>query len=117
MDPLTHVRAICLRLPESSERLSHGSPSFFVRAKTVFTSYVDGGHHSPGPALWCPAPDGVQDELVDAEPERFFIPPYVGHRGWIGVRLDIDPDWGEIDAIIRDGYRRVAPKKLSAQLD
>ncbi|MFE3443285.1 MmcQ/YjbR family DNA-binding protein [Nocardia sp. NPDC059180] len=117
MDTLTRVRASCLRLPEAGERMSHGSPTFFVRAKKSFAVYVDGGYHEPGPTLWCPAPEGVQEELIDTEPERFFVPPYVGHSGWIGVRLDVDADWDEIDAIIRDGYRRVAPKKLVAQLD
>ena len=67
--------------------------------------------------MWCPAPPGVQEQLVDDEPERFFRPAYVGHRGWIGVHLDVDPDWGEVDAIIRDAYRLVAPKTLARQLD
>jgi hypothetical protein len=117
MDPLARIRAICLRLPESSERLSHGFPNFFVRAKTVFTMYSEDAYREPGATIWCPAPEGIQAELVDAEPERFFVPPYVGHRGWIGIRLDVDPDWDEITNIIRDAYRRVAPQKLAAQLD
>ncbi|MFI9511352.1 MmcQ/YjbR family DNA-binding protein [Nocardia sp. NPDC052566] len=117
MEPLTRVRAICLALPESSERLSHGSPTFFVRTKTSFVKFIDGGYDEPGPTMWCPAPPGVQAELVDAEPERFYIPPYVGHSGWIGVRLDVEPDWDEIAEIIRDAYRKVAPKKLSASVD
>ncbi|MFI9404554.1 MmcQ/YjbR family DNA-binding protein [Nocardia sp. NPDC052316] len=117
MDPLTRIRAICLALPECSERLSHGCPTFFVRQKTSFVKYIDGGYDEPGPTIWCPAPEGVQAELVDAEPERFFVPPYVGHSGWIGVRLDIDPDWGEFTEIIHDAYRKVAPRKLVAELD
>ncbi|MFD0361185.1 MmcQ/YjbR family DNA-binding protein [Nocardia sp. GCM10030253] len=117
MGPLMRIRAICLDFPESSERLSHGFPNFFVRTKTVFTMYSENAYREQGATIWCPAPDGVQAELVDAEPERFFVPPYVGHRGWIGVRLDVDPDWTEIAEIIRDAYRKVAPKKLSAQLD
>lgn len=117
MDPLARTRKICLALPEASERLSHGTPTFFVRAKTVFTMYTEDAYDEPGPALWVPAPDGVQGELIDAEPARFFRPPYVGHRGWIGVRLDVEPDWGEIEEIIRDGYRKVAPKRLSALVD
>ena len=60
---------------------------------------------------------GCRDELVDEEPERFFVPPYVGHRGWIGVRLDVDVDWEEIRGIATDAYRAVAPKKLLAELD
>ncbi|WP_345495841.1 MmcQ/YjbR family DNA-binding protein [Nocardia callitridis] len=117
MDPLTRVRKACLRLPETGERLSHGAPTFFVRAKTSFAKYVEGSHNEAGPTIWCPAPPGVQGEVVDAEPHRFFVPPYVGPSGWIGVRLDVDPDWAEVTAIIRDAYRMKAPKKLSAQLD
>ncbi len=75
------------------------------------------GEDEAGIALWCKAPDGVQAEVVDREPERFFIPPYVGHRGWIGLRLDIDLDWDEVDFILRDAYRLVAPKKLVKELD
>ncbi|WP_280388148.1 MmcQ/YjbR family DNA-binding protein [Nocardia wallacei] len=117
MDPLPRLREICLALPESSERLSHGCPTFFVRGKKVFTMYTLAAYDEPGPAIWCPASLGAQDELVDAEPERFFVPPYVGHRGWVGVRLDVDLDWTEIEGIVRDAFRLVAPKKLVARLD
>ena len=68
-------------------------------------------------ALWCPAAPGVQEAMVTEEPERFFRPPYVGPSGWLGVRLDIDPDWDEIAGIIEDSYRKVAPKRLAALLD
>ncbi len=68
-------------------------------------------------ALWCAAPPGVQDELVEQEPDRFFVPPYVGHRGWIGVRVDIDPDWEEVAQILEQAYRLVAPKPLVELLD
>ena len=64
-----------------------------------------------------PPPPGVQGSLVDEESERFFVPPYVGHRGWLGVRLDVDVDWGEIGGVVEDGYRHVAPKRLVAELD
>ncbi|MBF6225344.1 MmcQ/YjbR family DNA-binding protein [Nocardia abscessus] len=117
MDPLARIRAICLELPESIERPSHGSPTFFVRTKTVFTYYLEDGHREPGATIWCPAPVGVQAELIASEAARFFVPPYVGHRGWIGVRLDIAPDWDEVAEIVQDGYRLVAPKRLSALLD
>lgn len=116
-DPLTEVRRICLSLPEVTERPSHGSPTFFVRDKTTFVMYLDDHHGDGRLALWCPAPPGVQEQLVELEPERFFRPPYVGHRGWIGVRLDVDPDWVEIEAICVEAYRRVAPKRLVAMLD
>jgi len=103
--------------PEINERLSHGTPSFFIRDKKVLCSIWDHHHADDRLALWCAAPPGVQAELVDREPERFFVPKYVGHRGWIGLRLDVDVDWNEVDAILRDAYRLVAPKTLVKQLD
>ena len=116
-DALTQVRSICLALPETTERLSHGAPSFFVRGKKTFVMYLD-DHHSDGRlALWCPAPPDVQRALVAEEPGRFFVPPYVGGRGWLGVRLDVDVDWGEVTGIVKDAYRMAAPKRLVAVLD
>ncbi len=114
---LARLRALAQRLPEVNERPSHGTPSFFVRDKKVLVSIWDGHHDDDRLCLWCAAPPGVQAELVDREPERFFVPPYVGHRGWIGVDLGVDVDWDEIDAILRDAYRCVAPKTLVKQLD
>lgn len=114
---LERVRAICAGLPEVSERLSHGSPSFFIRDKKTLCNVHDHHHGAHGVALWCPAPPGVQEQLVEDEPDRFFRPPYVGHRGWIGVRLDVEPDWSEVAGIITDAYRLVAPKTLARQLD
>jgi len=116
-DPLTRVREICLALPESSERLSHGSPSFFIREKKTFTMFRDDHHGSGRVAIWCPAPSGVQEQMVEAEPERFFSPPYVGGRGWLGVHLDIEPDWGEVAGIVEEAFRHVAPKTVLRQLD
>ena len=116
-DPVERLRAICLALPEVSERNSHGEPAWFVRTKATLATLDDHHHGADHLAVWCAAPPGVQSELVASEPERFFRPPYVGHRGWLGVRIDRDPDWGEVDAIVRDAYRQVAPKKLVARLD
>jgi hypothetical protein len=114
---LERIRRISLALPEATERLSHGSPSFFVRDKKVFVMFIERHrHHQPGLAIWCKAADGVQAELVDAEPHRFFKPPYVGPSGWIGVRLDVEVDWAEVEAIVTDSYRLIAPKRLSALL-
>jgi hypothetical protein len=110
------LRAICMALPEATERLSHGEPTWFVRDKKVFASLDDHHHGADHLALWCPAPPGVQAELVEQEPRRFFRPPYVGGRGWLGVRIDRDPDWNEVDRIVRDAYRLVAPKKLADAL-
>ena len=117
-DRLSRLRAICLSFPEVTERPSHSAPTFFVRDKKSFVMlWADGHHQNQLPHLWCAAPAGVQEELVETEPARFFRPPYVGHRGWLGVRLDGKVDWTEIDEICRDAYRVIAPKTLVAQLD
>jgi hypothetical protein len=109
---LTRIRKICLGLPEATERLSNGAPTFFVRGKRAFTMVLS-NHHGDGRfAIWCAAPDGMQMLLVETDPERFFVPPYVGHRGWLGVRLDRGLDWGELAGIVEDAYAEVAPPKL-----
>jgi hypothetical protein len=109
---LGKLRALCLALPETSERLSHGAPTFFVREKRSFVMVLT-NHHGDGRfALWCAAPDGMQKMLVEADGERFFVPPYVGHRGWLGVRLDRGIHWDELAGIVEDAYAEVAPAKL-----
>jgi hypothetical protein len=109
---LTRVREICLGLPETTERLSHGAPTFFVRDKRPFVMVLT-DHHGDGRfAIWCAAGEGVQGMLVGAEPDRFFVPPYVGHRGWLGVRLDRGVEWDELAGIAEDAYAEVAPAKL-----
>jgi hypothetical protein len=109
---LARLREICLALPETSERLSHGAPTFFVRDKRAFVMVMT-DHHGDGRfALWCAAPEGMQRMLVEADAERFFVPPYVGHRGWLGVRLDRGINWDEIAGIAEDAYASVAPRKL-----
>ena len=117
IDALEAVRALCLALPETTERPSHGSPAFFIRGKTTFVMFLDDHHGDGRLAIWCAAPIGVQPTLVGEEPERFFVPPYVGGRGWLGVRLDVDVDWAEVAGIVEDAYRMVAPKQLLAILD
>jgi hypothetical protein len=114
---LARVRAACLALPEVVERLSHGAPSFFVRGKKTFVMFLDDHHGDGRLALWCAAPAGAQADQVAEDPQRFFVPPYVGGRGWLGVRLDLDPDWDEVEAICAEAYRTVAPKRLVQQLD
>jgi hypothetical protein len=109
---LAHIRKSCLALPETSERLSHGSPTFFVRGKRAFVMYLDNHHNDGRLALWCAAPPEIQQLLVGAAPERYFVPPYVGHLGWLGVRLDRDLGWDEIAGHIEDAYLTVAPKAL-----
>jgi hypothetical protein len=114
---LAKVRKICLALPEVNERPSHGAPTFFVRDKKTFVMFHDDHHGDGRLAIWCAAPEGAQEGMIRAEPGRFFRPAYVGHRGWLGVNLDVDPDWDEVVAIVEDAYRTVAPKILVARLD
>jgi hypothetical protein len=116
---LASLRELCLALPETSERPSHGAPTFFVRQKRSFLMVLT-DHHGDGRfAIWCAAPDGMQKMLVEADPERFFVPPYVGHRGWLGLRLDRGVHWDELAGIVEDAYAEVAPAKLveAARLD
>lgn len=110
------VRQYCLSLPEVTERLSHGAPAFFV-GRQFLQLWPDGHHEHDFAHLWCAAAPGAQAEHVARGPATFFRPPYVGARGWIGVRLDraIDPD--ELALVCLDAYRIVAPARLLAQLD
>ena len=109
---LERIRKICLGLPETSERLSHGAPTFFVREKRAFLMVMT-NHHGDGRfAIWCAAGEGVQQMLVEADSERFFVPPYVGHRGWLGMRLDRGLDRDELAGMIEDAYAEVAPQML-----
>src|SRR3712207_4496404 len=82
---LQRVRRLCLALPEAEERLSHGAPTFFVRGKRAFVSYMDNHHGDGRLALWCNAPPGLQQSLLEEDARRFFVPAYVGVRGWVGV--------------------------------
>jgi hypothetical protein len=109
---MQRIRELCLALPETSERLSHGHPTFFVGGKRSFLMVLDNHHHDGRFAIWCAAEAGVQELLVEADPQRFFRPPYVGHRGWLGMRLDRDLHWEELTGIIEDAYAEVAPAKL-----
>jgi hypothetical protein len=104
-----------MSFPEATEKLSHGEPTWFV--KKVFAMYSN-HHHDDRVGFWCPAPAGAQQAFVGSDPERFFVPPYVGGKGWLGVRLDVsDLDWDEIAEIVEDAYRQIAPKRLIAVLD
>jgi hypothetical protein len=117
-DLVTPVRAACLALPEVSERLSHSAPTWFVRGKSAFvTLWAQGHHDNDFPHLWCAGLPGAQAELAEADPGRYFRPPYVGGRGWLGVRLDGEVDWAEIAELCQDAYRAVAPARLAARLD
>jgi predicted DNA-binding protein (MmcQ/YjbR family) len=110
---LRRLRAICRALPESQELETWGQATFRVRHK-IFCMHVGGTH---GSGVWCKAPPGSQAILVGADPRRFFVPPYVGHRGWIGMRLDESVDWSEVAKLLERSYRLTAPKKLAARLN
>jgi len=116
-DPLARLRELCLALPEVIERPSHGEPTWFVHGKKTFVMFAD-HHHDDRVAFWCAAPEGAQETLIASAPQRFFRPPYVGGRGWVGVYLDVpDVDWDLIADLVEDAYRVVAPKTLVAKLD
>jgi predicted DNA-binding protein (MmcQ/YjbR family) len=111
--PIARLRAICLALPEATEKEAWGDPTFRVRDKIFAMEKRGDGRVS----IWCKAPEGSQMVLVGADPERFYVPPYVGHKGWIGMRLDRKPDWKEVAVVVRRSYRLIAPKKLAALVE
>jgi len=113
---LERTRSICLALPEATEKEAWGAPTFRVRDK-LFVHYRENHHGDGRVAIWCKARDGVQETLVDADPKRFFVPPYVGHKGWIGVRLEGRVDWSQVSDLLEESYRMTAPKRLLAALD
>jgi hypothetical protein len=110
------IRKLCLKLPEANERISHGEPTWFAGKGKVF-AMIDGHHHdSPHLSVWLPQPLGAQEALIDADPKRFFRPPYVGVSGWVGVVLDTKPDWGVVEGLLRESYLHVASAKLRKAL-
>lgn len=111
---LQRVRRVCSALPETTEKLSHGEPTFFVRKK-VFAMFANNHHHDGHIAVWLPAPPGIQAMLIAASPEKFFKPPYVGVRGWIGIELAHVSD-EELASHVREAWRLIAPKRLQAAL-
>lgn len=115
-DPLARLREICLALPETVEKLTWSTiPTFRVRDK-IFALYEGSRRGDGHVSLWCKALPGVQDVLVGSDPAQFFVPPYVGHHGWIGIRLDVGVDWEEVTDLIHESYRLTAPKRLSAAI-
>jgi hypothetical protein len=109
---LSRLRPICLALPEAEERETWGEPTFRVRDKIFCMHRTDTGD----PALWCKAPPGSQAILIGADPRRFFVPPYVGPKGWVGMRLDRKVDWREVALLVTRSYRMTAPKRLVQKL-
>ena len=116
LGPLEQLRRIIAEWPETEERLSHGSPTFWGGRKTFASFHAN--HHGDGRiAVWCKASHEMQEDLVGADADLFFVPPYVGPSGWLGVRLDHDVDWGLVADILERGYRMVAPKRALKRLD
>jgi predicted DNA-binding protein (MmcQ/YjbR family) len=111
--PIDRLREICLALPEAAEKEAWGDPTFRVRDKIFAMQKRGDGRVS----VWLKAPEGSQTILVGADPDRYFVPPYVGHKGWIGVRLDAGPDWAQVAALVKRSYRLIAPKRLAGQVE
>jgi hypothetical protein len=106
-DPLGKLRRIIGTWPETAERISHGSPTFWGGKKT-FASFHENHHGDGRIAVWCKLPPGMQADLVGSDPAIFFVPPYVGPSGWVGIRLDRDVDWAMVHDLLEEGYRMVA---------
>lgn len=115
-DPLERLRAIVGAWPETSEKISHGAPTWWGGRKT-FARFSDDHHGDGRVAVWIKATHEAQAELVEADGDRFFVPPYMGVSGWVGVRLDRRPDWSAVAALLEEGYRQVAPKRALRALD
>ena len=115
-DPLARLRAIIEAWPETHEKLSHGAPTWWGGRKT-FASFADNHHGDGRVAVWVKSDFMEQDLRVETDPETYFVPPYVGPSGWLGMRLDRTPDWTEVEALLLAGYQRVAPKRALAALE
>ena len=113
---LARFRKVCLALPEAHEKIAWGAPTFRVRDK-LFAHYRNNHHGDGRVAAWLKALPEDQEQLVAADPERFFVPPYVGPRGWVGVRLDRKVQWGMVADLTARAYRLTAPPRLAALLD
>jgi hypothetical protein len=109
-EQLERVRRICLALPKTSERLSHGEPTFFVHKK-VFVMFANNHHNDGRLAIWLPVPPGFQEDLIADKPLIFFRPPYVGQRGWVGIELAAIND-AELAMHIQLAWELIAPKRM-----
>lgn len=116
LTPLGRLRAICMALPQASEKISHGEPTWRAGKGKVFATLDDHHHGAAHLSVWLPAGLGAQEALIESDPKRYFRPPYVGHRGWVGVVLDGKPDWKVVAWLVEQGYRLVAHRRLAAKL-
>jgi len=113
--PVARLRAICLALPEATEKIAWGEPTWRVRGK-LFAQLDDHHHGADHLAVWLPAALGEQEAMIFTDPTQFFRPPYVGQRGWVGVRIDRRPDWAQVARLVESAYRHVAPPRLLESL-
>jgi hypothetical protein len=111
------LRKICMKFPEANERISHGEPTWFAGKGKVFAMLDNHHHSSPHLSVWLPQPVGVQETLIETDPERFFRPPYVGPSGWVGMVLDTKPDWAAVGDLVESAFVYVTTKKLIKQLE
>lgn len=115
---LARLRAMCMALPAVTERVSHGEPTWFIQDRKSFVTMDSYHHGAEHYSCWVAAPMVAQELLVGSKPEVYFRPPYVGHRGWVGVRLDVpELDWDDVEMIVKDAYRMVAPASLVNRSD
>jgi hypothetical protein len=111
-DALVRLRAICLALPQATERVTWDHPNFRVGEKIFTLVSLDAPI-----SFCCKAPPGAQATLIGADPDRFYIPAYTGPKGWVGMRLADDPDWDEVTFLVRRSYKMTAPKRLAMQVE
>lgn len=113
---IERLRKICLALPDANERASHGEPTWFAGKGKSFASLDNHHHGAEHLSVWLPLPPGAQQMLVELDPDRFFRPPYVGGKGWVGVVLDDGPDWDKVADLVREAFLHVAGKRLKDRL-
>ena len=115
--PLDRLRTLCLALPEAHEVEAWSEPTFRVKNK-IFAMYADSdNHHGAGrPCVWMKSTHLIQDMLIHEDADRYFAPPYVGPKGWVGIRLDKRPNWTTIGELLHDAYLLTAPKRIAAKL-
>ena len=114
-DHFARVRKLCLALPTVAEKISHGAAYFHLTDKAGILMFADNHHNDGRRAVWCKAAPEAQATLVDAYPDRYFVPPYMGVKGWVGIRLDRTVDWGAVTALLEDAWFSIASKKLRDQ--
>ncbi|HEY2896695.1 MAG TPA: MmcQ/YjbR family DNA-binding protein [Gemmatimonadaceae bacterium] len=116
--PIDRLRRLCLAFPEAHEVEGWGEPTFRVRNK-IFAMYAASEtHHGAGrPSVWVKSTHLIQDMLIHEDADRYFAPPYVGPKGWLGIRLDRRPSWKTVGELLRDAYLLTAPKRIAAKLD